>query len=297
MPDTADDAAWWEEVARSFAEDLPDTDGAARRRHAVAALADNGLTTLLGPARHGGAEQPWRVAHRVVREIARVDPTIAELLGRHYVWYWIAEFIGTDEKIDHIGEVSTRSRWFYCGASDPCAAELTVVDDGEAMLFDGRIAPAVGADVSTITILQGARSDVATPISALAYTSHPGISVPGHDGARIEVSGADIPWTGALGHVDKRFEPRPYNGLLAPTLDLVLLDIALAARTTYGTTAATAAAIRRADEAVEQAQRLHDRRRSVTDAEVRAQAVQVSELTVAVGALPGPAGVRSGGPR
>ncbi|SDH42576.1 hypothetical protein [Pseudonocardia oroxyli] len=284
MPHIVDDAARWEKVARSFAERLPDADGAARRRHAVRELADNGLTTLLGPARHGGAEQPWRVAHRVVREIGRVDVEIAELLGRHYVWYWIAEFIGTDEKIDHIGEVSTRARWFYGGATDPGAAELTVVDDGDVMLFTGRIAPAVGADVSTMTILQGTRPDVATPISALAYTSHTGISVPGNDGSRIEVTAADIPWTGALGHVDKRFEPRPYNGLLVPTLELLLLDIALAGRRTDDE--ATAAATRQADHVVEHAQQLHDHRRTIGDADVRAQVALVSGLAATVRALP-----------
>lgn len=283
MPDTVDDAARWVKVAESFAEGLPDADAASRRRHAVRELAGNGLTTLLGPARHGGAEQPWSVAHRVVREIAGVDREIAELLGRHYVWYWIAEFIGTDEKIDHIGEVSTRARWFYSGATDPRAAELTVTDDGETMLFDGRIAPAVGADVSTITILQGLRPDVATPISALAYTSHTGIRVSGDDGARIEVTAADIPWTGALGHVAKHFEPRPYNDLLVPTLDLVLSDVALAARDTDD---ATAAAVRRADHVIDQAQQLHDRRRTLTAADVRAQVALVSGLADTVRALP-----------
>ncbi|GAA4973589.1 hypothetical protein WHI96_19750 [Pseudonocardia tropica] len=294
MPDTVDDAARWVKVAASFAEGLPDTGGAARRRHAVAALADNGLTTLLGPARHSGAEQPWSVAHRVVREIAGVAPDIAELLGRHYVWFWIAEFIGTDEKIDHIGEVATRARWFYSGATDPRAAALTVTDRGDVMLFDGSIAPAVGADVSTMTVLQGVRPDAATPISALAYTSHPGVRVPGDDGTRIDVTSADIPWTGALGHVDKRFEPRPYNGLLVPTLDLLLLDIALAGRRPDD---AVGAAVRLADHVVARAQRLHDHRRSLTDAEVRAHVRLVSELAATVDAALAPADVLGGGLR
>ena len=299
MPDTVDDAARWVKVARSFAEGLPDADGATRRRHAVRELADYGLTTLLGPARHGGAEQSWTVAHAVVRAVAGVDAEIAELLGRHYVWYWIAEFIGTDEKIDHIGEVSTRARWFYSGATDPQAAELIVTDGGEVMLFDGRVTAAVGADVSTMTILQGVRPDVATPISALAYTSHTGIRVSGGHGALIDVTAADIPWTGALGHVDKDFVPRPYNGLLVPTLDLVLLDIALATRTTDDD--ATTAAARLAGHVIEHAQRLHDQRRSVTDADVRAQVALVSGLAATVSALPGalpdPAAVLGGGRR
>jgi len=55
---------------------------------------------------------------------------------------------------------------------------------------------------------------------------HPGIAVAA-DNRWIDVTAATIPWTGALGHVDKRFQPRPSNRLLGATLDLVLLDVQL----------------------------------------------------------------------
>ncbi|WP_327682084.1 acyl-CoA dehydrogenase family protein [Kitasatospora sp. NBC_00458] len=239
MTDTTTDAApeaaevWLrraEEVAARLAP------GAARRDHEgtppvreVRLLKETGLVTLLGPVEYGGAGQNRSTALRVVRTVAAADASVGELLAHHYVWVSIAEFIGTDEKIQHIGEVSARARWFFSGSSKPRSAPLVIQDAGHEMLFHGRLEHALGHPVSDITILEGHLEDGDTPISALAMSDHTGLSFePGAEESGIRspaagtvvADGANIPWTGALGHVDKTFVPRAYNTFLTLAFQL-----------------------------------------------------------------------------
>src|SRR5690606_41749007 len=57
------------EVAALLAVDAVERDRAGRTPHAeVQLLKDSGLATLLGPREHGGGEQTWSTAYRVIRE-------------------------------------------------------------------------------------------------------------------------------------------------------------------------------------------------------------------------------------
>ena len=71
-PQTADE--WLQraaEVAGILAADAVERDRAqAVPRAEIDLLKSAGLVTLLGPAAHGGAEQPWTVAYKVIREVA-----------------------------------------------------------------------------------------------------------------------------------------------------------------------------------------------------------------------------------
>ncbi|GAA4822959.1 acyl-CoA dehydrogenase family protein [Streptomyces ziwulingensis] len=235
----ADRAAQWLRRAEAVAGHL--APGAGRRdREGTAPVAEirllkeAGLVTLLGPVEYGGGGQDWPLAYRVVRTVAAADASIGTLLAHHYVWLWIAEFIGTDEKIQHIGEVATRARWFFSGSDRPRSAPLVISDTGGDMLFDGRLERALGHQVSDITMLEGFPEDGEVPVSALAMSNHERLHFepePAEFGLRSVAAGtvvanrANIPWTGALGHVDKTFVPRVYNTFLTPTLRLARANV------------------------------------------------------------------------
>ncbi|MFE7558085.1 acyl-CoA dehydrogenase family protein [Kitasatospora sp. NPDC057500] len=304
--------------------------GAARRDREgtppvreIRLLKETGLVTLLGPVEYGGAGQSWSTAFRVVRTVAAADASLGELLAHHYVWVSIAEFIGTDEKIQHIGEVSARARWFFSGSSKPRSAPLVIRDTGREMLFHGRLERALGHPVSDITILEGFLEDGDTPISALAMSDHVGLSFePGAEefGLRslaagtVVADGANIPWTGALGHVDKAFVPRVYNTFLTPAFQLAqanaligaargaldaaarhareqwseapLTEAAAAdAARHYGALASALWAVEAfADTVGAEADALHARRRTVTEEERGRHAVRVAALAAQAGA-------------
>lgn len=233
------DVEGWLERGRSFAHflsehraDLEDL------RDRINLLKSSGLVTLLGPHRHGGGGQQWSTAHRILRTIGAIDSDFARALAHHYVWVWLAEFIGTAEKIDHIGKVAIRGTWFFGGAETPNQSTLRITDVGQDMIFNGVISPTVGNNISDITILEGRLDRTNQRISALAMSTATGLRfVDVNDSAAevsesaeaVTVSDVSIPWTGALGHVDKRFQPRTYNRFLEPTLDLALVNVRLGA--------------------------------------------------------------------
>ncbi|MFF4754485.1 acyl-CoA dehydrogenase family protein [Streptomyces sp. NPDC002514] len=288
------DADGWSERARTVAASLAasaaERSASARPPHReVTLLKDSGLITLLGPAEHGGGAQEWPVADRVVRIVSAADPALGELLGRHYVWVRLASFIATREKTEHIDEVSARARWLFGGSLDVRGAALTVRDRGDDIVFNGRITPSTAARVSDITLLEGRFPD-GSLVSSLAMSTHVGLTFEDDEAGTVTVRDADIPWSGALGYIDKVFQPRAYNDLLVPTLHLVLAQVTLgtaagrlaagehphSGRTDLG--AALRAVEDEADAVSEEAGELHRRAAALTGSETAAHADRTARL-------------------
>lgn len=122
-PRPTDPAGWIgraAEVAGVLATDAAARDKAGATPYAeVRLLKDAGLVTLLGPAEHGGGGQDWTTAYRVVREIAKADGSIGQLLGYHYLWNWAARLVGTREQWEQVEAEAARNRWFFGGAVNP----------------------------------------------------------------------------------------------------------------------------------------------------------------------------------
>lgn len=63
-----------QEVSTILAEDAPAREKANKSPRAeIALLKHSGLTKILGPKKYGGGEQPWSVAYKAIREIAKGD--------------------------------------------------------------------------------------------------------------------------------------------------------------------------------------------------------------------------------
>lgn len=105
------------EVAAVLAADAAARGKAAATPYAeVRLLKDSGLVTLLGPVEHGGAGQDWPTAYRVVREVAKADGSIGQLLGYHYLWNWAARLVATREQWQQVEAEAARNQWFCGGA-------------------------------------------------------------------------------------------------------------------------------------------------------------------------------------
>lgn len=108
------------EVAAVLATDAAARDRACATPYAeVRLLKDAGLVTLLGPTEHGGGGQDWTTAYRVIREVAKADGSIGQLLGYHYLWFWAARLVGTREQWEQVEAEASRNRWFFGGAVNP----------------------------------------------------------------------------------------------------------------------------------------------------------------------------------
>jgi alkylation response protein AidB-like acyl-CoA dehydrogenase len=230
------------EVRTILAEGAAARERAAETPYAeVQLLKDAGLVTLLGPTEHGGGGQEWPLAYRVIREVAAGDGSIGQLLGYHLLWFWAARLVGTREQIEAVEAEATRNRWFFGGAVNPRDEDVVIRDAGDHIVYNGRKSFSTGSKVSDVTVLEGVLDGDGTDapgthIFAIVPSQQPGIIF--HDdwdniGQRLTESGSvtisevQVPWQQAAGFRDKVFEPRVYNTLNVPTIQLVFVSFYL----------------------------------------------------------------------
>ncbi|GHA45234.1 acyl-CoA dehydrogenase family protein [Streptomyces purpurascens] len=250
---TPKDAEGWlaraAEVAAVLAADAAARDKAAATPYAeVQLLKDSGLVTLLGPVEHGGAGQDWPTAYRVVREVAKADGSIGQLLGYHYLWNWAARLVATRDQWEHVEAEAARNQWFFGGAVNPRDEDVVVRDEGDTLTFTGRKSFSTGSKVSDVTVLEGVLEGTDDHVFAIVPSDSEGLTF--HDdwdniGQRLTESGGvtletvRVPWSAAAGYVDKQFRPRIYNTLNVPTIQLVFVNFYLGIATGALETAAT----------------------------------------------------------
>ncbi|MFD4004198.1 acyl-CoA dehydrogenase family protein [Streptomyces rubiginosohelvolus] len=240
LPAPDSPAAWIERAAEVAA--LLATDAAARDKAGatpyteIQLLKDSGLVTLLGPAEHGGGGQDWTTAYRVIREVAKADGSIGQLLGYHYLWNWAARLVGTREQWEHVEAEAVRRTWFFGGAVNPRDSDVVVTEDGDDLVFTGAKTFSTGSKVSDVTVLEGVLEGTDRHIFAIVPSDSPGLTF--HDdwdniGQRltesggVTIDGVRTPWASAAGYVDKEFRPRVYNTLNVPTIQLVFISFYL----------------------------------------------------------------------
>ncbi|MGI6874139.1 acyl-CoA dehydrogenase family protein [Amycolatopsis sp. 3B14] len=225
------------EVAAQLAVDAVERDRANNTPYAeVQLLKDHGLVTLLGPAEHGGGGQTWETAYQVIREIAKADGSIGQLLGYHYLWAWAARLVGTDAQIAAVEELYTKNNFFFGGAVNPRDSDLKITQDGDELVYHGHKSFSTGSKVSDLTVLEGVLEGTDEHIFAIVPSKQPGIVF--HDdwdniGQRLTESGSvtisdvRVPWSDAAGYVDRKFQPLVYNTLNVPTIQLVFTNFYL----------------------------------------------------------------------
>lgn len=202
----------------------------------VQLLKDAGLVTLLGPVEHGGAGQTWETAYRVIREIASGDGSIGQLIGYHYLWAWAVRLVGTPEQIAAVEELYTTQNLFFGGAVNPRDNDLTITEDGDELVYNGRKSFSTGSKISDLTVLEGVLQGTEKHIFAIVPTQQEGIVF--HDdwdnlGQRLTESGGvtitdvRIPWAAAAGYVDKEPVELTYGTLNLPTIQLIFSNFYL----------------------------------------------------------------------
>ena len=225
------------EVAAILAVDAAERDRAGATPYdEVQLLKDSGLVTLLGPAEHGGGGQTWPTAYQVIRTVATADGSIGQLLGYHLLWFWAARLVGTKEQIAAVEEQATKNKWFFGGAVNPRDADVVVTDEGDTISFSGRKSFSTGSKVSDVTVLEGTLLDSGTHVFAIVPSDIEGLTFLDdwdNIGQRLTESGGvtlhqvRVGWDQAAGFVGKTFQPRVYNTLNVPTIQLVFVNFYL----------------------------------------------------------------------
>ena len=226
-----------EQVSEILAEDALARDRANQTPYAeVQLLKDSGLVTLLGPAAFGGGGQEWVTALAVVRTVSRADASIGQLLGYHYLWAWAVRLVGTEPQIAAVEELYTTNTLFFGGAVNPRDGDLTIAEDGEELVYNGRKSFSTGGRISDLTVLEGVLDGTDTHIFAIVPTDQPGIQFAGdwdNLGQRLSESGSVVidgvrtDWASAAGFENKVFLPLTYNSLNVPLVQQIFSNIYL----------------------------------------------------------------------
>jgi alkylation response protein AidB-like acyl-CoA dehydrogenase len=109
-------------------------------------------------------------------------------------------------------------------------------DEGNHLVYTGRKSFSTGSKVSDVTILEGILEGTDTHVFAIVPSDSPGLTF--HDdwdniGQRltesgsVSIEGVRVDWASAAGFVNKVFQPRVYNTLNVPTIQLVFVSFYL----------------------------------------------------------------------
>jgi len=111
-----------------------------------------------------------------------------------------------------------------------------VTEDGDDLVYTGRKSFSTGSKVSDVTVLEGVLEGTDQHVFAIVPSDSEGLTF--HDdwdniGQRLTESGGVTlalvltPWSSAAEYVDKKFQPRIYNTLNVPTIQLVFANFYL----------------------------------------------------------------------
>ncbi|ETS76254.1 hypothetical protein PFICI_11641 [Pestalotiopsis fici W106-1] len=241
------DEAGWIQRARDVAAVL-EQDAAVREREnkspraEVQLLKHSGLLKILGWTKYGGGGQPWSVAYRAIREVAKADGSIGMLLGYHLLWSTTASVIGTAEQADRIQKLVISNNYFIGGAVNPRDADLKITVDGDQLVFNGAKHFNTGGVVSDLTVLEGVLDGVKDHIFVFVPTQQPGITFKHNwdnvglrltESGGVTIQGVKAEWSDALGWDSKTKTPDPsvlavpFASLLLPGIQLVFANFYL----------------------------------------------------------------------
>lgn len=182
---TREENAHWRSVAKAVADELAVDVLARERAGAVprtesALLQRSGLTTLLDPAELGGGGGHWSSAFLAVREIARVDAGIAQLLGYHYANSATIALVASAAERDDWYRRSIEGTWLWGDSVNPVDPTLSLAPDGEGFRLSGVKRFSTGSSVGDV-ILVNAVVDSGPDQGRFAFlvlpAGHPGVDV------------------------------------------------------------------------------------------------------------------------
>lgn len=238
LPKTSDDwIARAAEVSKILSGDAAIRDIESKSPVAeVSLLKSAGLLKVLGPTKYGGGGQDWSIGYRVIREVAKGDGSLGQLLGYHLLWSTTANVVGSDVQRDQLQQLIIENNYFVGGAVNPRDNDQKITDAGDSLIFEGFKNFNTGGVVSDLTVLEGVLEGTTDHIFTLVKTYQPGIQF-AHNwdnvGLRLSESGSvkidavHVPWSDALGWDPKTKRPNPailsipFATLLLPTIQLV----------------------------------------------------------------------------
>lgn len=140
-------------------------------------LRESGLLNLIVPKQYGGIGETWIAAMKVVREFAKVDSSIAHLLGYHYIQVIAPQLFGTPEQAEKYYSATVRHRWFWCNALNPLDKNLAIIPDENNFRLNGTKSFCSGSVDSDILVVSAHPPEGSQPIFAVIPSLRAGIRI------------------------------------------------------------------------------------------------------------------------
>lgn len=124
---------------------------AAHERELIRA---SGLLAWSVPVEFGGSGQAWSSVFRMVRRLARVDASLAHVLGFHHLQLAGVQLYGTPDQQSRFYRDTIAHRWFWGNALNPLDKRLSAVEVEGGFRLDGIksfCSGSVGSDQLTVS--------------------------------------------------------------------------------------------------------------------------------------------------
>ncbi|NAZ75677.1 acyl-CoA dehydrogenase [Kineococcus sp. T13] len=203
------------DVAQHLALDALERDRTGAEPVAEAELLRKaGLPNLLLPTSIGGGGLPWSVGLEVVREIARTDGSVAQLLAYHYVNAHNLVWVADDAGRARWGVPSAEQQWLWGDAVNPVDPDLELAADPAAggYVLRGAKTFSTGASVGDVTVVGGLAADSGEHLLVVVPREAPGF-VKGGDWDNL---GQRLSASGSVRFEDVRIAPQDVLGSTSP---------------------------------------------------------------------------------
>lgn len=142
-----------------------------------ASLRRSGLLKLIIPQEYGGLGATWITALEIIREFAKVDSSIAHLLGYHYLQVITPHLYGTPEQKENYYTWTARNNWFWGNALNPLDTRLTLTPNGYNLRLHGIKSFCSGAKDSDMLTVSALLPGESKPVVVAIPTFSHGITI------------------------------------------------------------------------------------------------------------------------
>jgi alkylation response protein AidB-like acyl-CoA dehydrogenase len=199
-------------------------------------LKESGLLKLHIPEECGGLGGDWLTALKVVREIAKADGSLGQLLGYHYVNSVTPQLFGTAEQKNRFYTDLAKHNWYFGDSVNPRDPDLILTSEGEDFRLNGTKNFSTGAKSSDIVVIAGTRADLGNVLFAPVPSDREGIVFNDDwdyigqrqtDSGSVEFHNVLIKRSEILGDPESQDHPSPFSTLVTPLIQIVFANFYL----------------------------------------------------------------------
>lgn len=243
VEETPEQQHWYEvaeQVAHTLGRNIRERDAANQPPFAeLKLLRESGLLPLTIPSRYGGAGIDWRTALEIVQRVARVDNSIGQLLGYHYIFQAFPYIDLPADRAFELAEANLEGQWLYSSTGTPQGLQVTARRTHGGYIINGKKPFSTGSRVADRIYGRAIVDDSGARMALLIDTSWEGITR--HDdwdvlGARltatntIEFQDVFVPDRHVIADIGASDAERaPHQVLTTPSFQLLFGTVYLAA--------------------------------------------------------------------